>query len=130
MIQEIASEGTVFAIIADTAGMSDGIHQLTDPALQLQALMRKHGKGQRVAKHAHKEIERTATHLNEGLVVIAGGLRARIFDAGGKDIGTYDVAPGQCLLMLGGGHELEMTADTVVFEFKNGPYRDDKIPLA
>jgi hypothetical protein len=129
MTREIVSDGTVFALIADVSDVPEGIHPLTDPAWPLQVLMRKHGKGHRVAKHAHKALSRTATQLNEGLVVIAGTLRVRIFDAAGKDIGVYDISPGQCLLMLTGGHEVEVIEDAIVYEFKNGPYHDDKIPL-
>lgn len=129
MIQEIASKGKVFAFIAAASDIADGIHPLTDPTLPLQVLMRKHGKGHRVEKHAHKEVARTSTRLNEGLVVIEGELRAQIFDDDGDDIGIYTVTAGQCLLMIAGGHEIEMTADTIVFEFKNGPYYDDKILL-
>jgi len=127
MIKEIVSGDMIFAIIADASDCTEGIQPLTDSAWPLQALMRAHKKGHRVAAHAHKEVSRVTKRLHEGLVVISGTLRARIFDTKRKEIGVYDVLPGQCLLMLNGGHEIEVINDAVVYEFKNGPYVDDKI---
>lgn len=129
MIKEIVSDGTLYALIAEASDVADGIVPLTKPSLPLQAMMRRHPKGHRVAKHSHKETSRSAVTLNEGLVLISGSLSVIISDKSGIEIGTYSVSAGQCLLMLSGAHEIQVTENTVFFEFKNGPYVDDKVPL-
>lgn len=129
MIKEIASNGTLFALIADAADVAPGIHPLTDGALPLQALMRRHPAGHEVANHMHRPVVKSTNGINEGIVVISGALSVTISDREGKDLGTHTVSSGQCLLMLEGAHHLTMTEDIVFFEFKNGPYVDDKIML-
>lgn len=127
MIREVVSGGTLFALIADASDIGNGIQPLTKPELPLQALMRRHPQGHRVPKHSHKKVSKSTEQLNEGLVVLAGSLSVTVADAAGKDIGTYAVSSGQCLLMFDGWHEIHVTEDTVFFEFKNGPYVEDKI---
>lgn len=129
MTQEISSEGTVFALIADTSDIAEGVYPLTDSTQSLQVLMRKHTLGYVAPKHIHKEVMRSTVQINEALLVISGELTARIGDMDGKDIGTYIVSAGQCLLMLKGTHEVVVTKDAVVYEFKNGPFIDDKVLL-
>lgn len=129
MIQEIRSKGTLFACIADASDIADGIHPLTDSALSLQSLMRKHTKGHIVPMHSHKQISKTTEQLNEGLVVITGALLVTIADKENKTMGVYTISAGQCLLMFDGWHSVEVTENAVFYEFKNGPYCEDKVVM-
>ncbi len=130
MIKKISSKGKVFAYILDLSDTPVGTESPTDPTGSLQVLMRHMKKGHVVGKHTHKRIPKTTKQLNEGLVVIAGELRTRIFDTEGKAIGAArTVSAGQCLLFVDGGHTVEITKNARIFEFKNGPYVDDKIVL-
>lgn len=129
MTQEISSEGTVFALIADTSDIAEGVYPLTDPMFSLQVMSRKHMAGYIAPKHTHKEVLRSSVQVNEALVVMSGEITARIGDMEGKDIGTYTISVGQCLLMLKGTHEIIVTKDALLYEFKNGPFVDDKVLL-
>ena len=129
MTQEISSEGVLLALIADASGIAEGIYPLTDTALPLQSLMRKHKKGHLVPMHSHKRISKTTEQLNEGLVVISGTLSVTISNNENKNVGVYAVSAGQCLLMLDGWHSVEVAEDAVFYEFKNGPYIEDKVVM-
>ncbi len=129
MIKEIAAQGSILALILDLSDMEVGTISPTNPGWSLQVLMRKLVAGHSVGKHTHKLIEKSTKQLNEGLVVIKGAIQTEIFDAAGVSAGVYEVTEGQCLFFAEGGHSVEVLNDALIFEFKNGPYVDDKIAL-
>lgn len=127
MIKKITAGKTLLALVLDTKDIGEGITAVTDPAGSLQLLMRKNKKGTAVAMHKHKKMPRTIERIQEGLVVMKGEVKATIADRRGKVVGTYKVTAGQCLFLANGAHRVEITKNAVIYEFKTGPYRDDKV---
>ena len=77
----------------------------------------------------HEKVLKSSEQPQEAIVVVAGSLRVKIFGRDGTKVGVYEVFTGQCMLIADGAHEVEMTSDTLAYEFKTGPYVPDKIMI-
>lgn len=89
--------------------------------------------GKTVLGHRHKSIERTTIGTHEAWVVMSGSIRADIFDIDDTFVNSWTLSVGAIVLYQNGGHGLtSLEFNTVIYEFKNGPYGgpdDDKIPV-
>tara|TARA_R110001583_G_scaffold12547_2_gene55596 strand:- start:10076 stop:10480 length:405 start_codon:yes stop_codon:yes gene_type:complete len=75
--------------------------------------------------NAHKHLEniREITITQESWVVIRGKVKAYYYDTDNELITTAELSAGDCTITFRGGHNYEsMEDDTLVYEFKNGPY--------
>lgn len=129
MITEIKQGKKIFALIFDLSSAKEGAFPVTDPSWPIQVLLMKRKQGHVVTKHMHKKIRKISQQPQEALVVVRGQLQASIFDRKGKFISKKNITAGQCLLLADGGHEVKITKNALIYEFKTGPYVDDKIPL-
>ena len=129
MRTEVKSGKTIYAIIFDLSSLKEGTFPVTDPKWPLQLLLMKRKRGHVVTKHMHKKILKSSRHPQEAIVVIKGDIEASIFDRKGVFIAKKKVGAGECILIVEGAHEVKITKDALVYAFKDGPYKDDKIPL-
>jgi len=77
----------------------------------------------------HRKIKKFSKQPQEALVVVRGAILASIFDRKGTLLAKKKITPGQCLLIVDGGHEVKFTKNSLVYAFKDGPFVDDKIIL-
>lgn len=117
------------ALVVDFASAKEGTHPVTPVAWPLQLLLMKRPAGHVVAKHMHKRIRKTSQQPQEALVVIKGQLEAKIFDRKARFIAKKKVTAGQCLLLVDGAHEVKFTKNSLIYAFKDGPHKNDKIAL-
>jgi len=129
MITEIKKENKVVALLIGNSDILDGTHPITDPKCSLQMLMMKRKKGHVFAKHTHAKLDRSTSELQEAVVVNKGKLLVTVCERDGKDIGAYEVSEGQCLFLIDGGYKIEVLEDASFYEFKNGPFQEDKVSL-
>lgn len=89
--------------------------------LQLAAMRLPAGKKFRPHKHVY--CEKTSTIAQESWVVITGKVKAFFYDVDDKIIAEEVLWPGDCSITLRGGHTYEILEDdTLVYEYKTGPY--------
>lgn len=75
----------------------------------------------------HKHIEKERTHINqiaqESWVIIKGRVRCKFFDIDDTLISDPILGVGDASFTLYGGHTYEILEDdTIVYEYKTGPY--------
>lgn len=75
----------------------------------------------------HKHIEKKRTHekqiAQESWVVIKGRVKCKFYDINDELIAEPVLGPGDASFTLYGGHTYEiLEEDTVVYEYKTGPY--------
>ena len=74
----------------------------------------------------HKHIWKTGQKkviAQESWVVIRGSVKVTMYDLDDKVIATPILYPGDCSMTFQGGHTYEiLEEDTVVYEYKTGPY--------
>lgn len=102
---------------------ASGLTAYSEPEDYVQVLVWRYSAGKTLATHEHLTVPRVAQRTQEVIVVTRGAVRARIFDRKRNPVAAVDVAAGESLVLLDGGHGYEITQDdTQVVEVKNGPY--------
>jgi len=91
--------------------------------LQLATLKMEKGKTFKPHKHIWKSGEEKCI-AQESWVVIKGSVKVIMYDLDDKVISTPILYPGDCSMTFQGGHNYEiLEEDTVVYEYKTGPYK-------
>lgn len=92
-----------------------------DEFLQLASI--KMNKGQTFKAHKHIIHEKTTNIAQESWVVIKGSVKCIFYDLNDKIIGEYILKEGDCSMTFRGGHNYLILEDnTIVYEYKTGPY--------
>ena len=97
-----------------------------DPDQYLQLAVMKLNKGKTFNAHKHNQHEdyvEEDRRAQESWVVISGEVQVMYYDLNGKYIKSDILYPGDASITLMGGHNyLILEDDTIVYEFKTGPY--------
>lgn len=73
--------------------------------------------------HLEKSVHSRIKHAQESWVVIRGSVKAYFFDLDQSLVATAVLRAGDISFSLHGGHGYEtLTSETLVYEFKTGPY--------
>ena len=89
--------------------------------LQLASL--KMTKGTTFKAHKHIIVEKTTNIAQESWLVIKGSVKCIFYDLDDKKIAEPILYPGDCSMTFRGGHNyLILEDDTIVYEYKTGPY--------
>ena len=100
--------------------------------LQLAALRMNKGKTFKPHKHILKPGEKEVI-AQESWVVIKGTVAVKMYDEDDKLIATPILHAGDCSMTFRGGHTYEILEDdTIVYEYKTGPYKGvekDKVDI-
>jgi cupin fold WbuC family metalloprotein len=100
--------------------------------IQLSALNMEKGHTFKPHQHIWKPGEKEVI-AQESWVVIKGSVECNFYDTDGTLLSKPILTPGDCSVTLGGGHTyLILEDDTLVYEYKTGPYKgieSDKIFL-
>jgi len=91
--------------------------------IQCSFLRMENGKTFRPHKHIWKKPSFTQTIAQESWVVIRGSVKAHFFDTDMQLLETHILQAGDASFTLEGGHTYEILEDdTLVYEYKTGPY--------
>jgi hypothetical protein len=128
-IESIEREGLAYALIIRSQATSDAKYNfLTDSASPLQLGMNFYQTGEVIKAHYHlqKRVE-TNSVVQEFLLIAAGRALLRLYDAQDqREFTARQLEAGDMVLLLAGGHGLDIQADTKIVELKLGPY-DGKV---
>lgn len=98
-----------------------------DEFLQLAILKMEQGKTFAPHKHIFKEVPPEAI-AQESWVVMRGRVKVIFYDLNDKIMATDELGPGDLSITLAGGHNYEiLEEDTLVLEYKTGPYYGQKL---
>ena len=99
-----------------------------DNFLQLATLKMPLGKTFRAHKHIWKDNTQSQCIAQESWIVIKGKVKCFFYDLNDEIIQTETLNPGDCSITLAGGHNYEiLEEDTIVYEYKTGPYQGIKL---
>ena len=94
----------------------------------LQLASMKMYKGQTFKAHKHVIIEKVTNIAQESWLVIKGSVKCIFYDLDDTLIAEPILFPGDCSMTFRGGHNyLILEDDTIVYEFKTGPYLGQKL---
>ena len=84
-------------------------------------------------KHIWKDSKITKVIAQESWVVVKGKIKVEYYDLNNELLETFILTEGDCTITLYGGHNYtSLTDDSLVYEFKTGPYEgqaNDKEPI-
>jgi hypothetical protein len=121
-VEAIGREGRVFAyVMRDTPGEKKTTFLTPDEAIQQVGFV-VHPAGAEVKRHYHLPLERSIVGTPEVLVVRQGRCEMDVYDHEQQLVCTRELATGDIMVMVGGGHGFRMVEDTVLLEVKQGPY--------
>lgn len=93
----------------------------SDEFLQVSALCLP--KDKTFKPHKHIAVDKHTTITQESWVVVQGKVKARLYDLDDQIIAEEILSPGDISLTLHGGHNyVALEEDTLIYEFKTGPY--------
>ena len=101
--------------------------------LQVSSLKIADGESFQAHRHIWKELKVAQTIAQESWVVIAGKIEVTFFDLDDSLISKHELSPGDCSITLQGGHSYTAIGESLVYEFKSGPYEgqaNDKVMIA
>jgi len=105
--------------IEDIEGRSD----IAPPEEFLQLATLKMQLGQTFKPHKHITLEKTTNIAQESWIVIRGSVKCIFYDLDDTIIAEPILNPGDCSMTFRGGHNyLILEDDTIVYEYKTGPY--------
>lgn len=105
----------------------NGNKVLTTAEEPLQILSLSHIKGKEIAPHFHKSLRRETTYTQECVVVIHGKIKIDLYGPDRKYFKHLYLKAGELFMLVSGGHSLHFVEDSKIFEFKNGPYKNDRV---
>jgi cupin fold WbuC family metalloprotein len=101
--------------------------------LQLATLRMEKGKTFRPHQHIWKNSPTDKIIAQESWIVVKGSVKVYMYDIDGTLLTTEIINQGDCSMTFEGGHTYEsLKDDTVVYEYKTGPYtgiENDKVFL-
>lgn len=98
-----------------------------DQFIQCSYLNMNKGKTFKPHKHIWKDFS-GSTIAQESWVIIQGSVKVLFYDIDGSFITSHVLNSGDSSFTLEGGHTYEILEDnTIVYEYKTGPYRGQKL---
>ena len=124
-IETVEHEGLAYALVIRARATSDAKYNfLTDSANPLQLGMNFYKAGEVIKAHYHlkRQIE-TNSIVQEFLLIGAGKALLRLYRADDQtEFTSLPLDTGDMVLLLAGGHGLDIEEDTKIVEIKLGPY--------
>jgi len=124
-IETVERNGVAYALIIRSQATSDAKYNfLTDSANPLQLGMNFYKAGDVIKAHYHlkRQLE-TNSIVQEFLLIGSGKALLRLYDAGDQsEFTALHLDAGDMVLLLAGGHGLDIEEDTKIVEIKLGPY--------
>jgi len=95
-----------------------------DNFLQLAVLKMQNGKTFKPHRHIYKPVNYDKTIAQESWIIVRGKVKVILYDIEGNDVLAEPIlTAGDASITLKGGHNyLILEDDTLVYEYKTGPY--------
>jgi cupin fold WbuC family metalloprotein len=123
---------SVLALIVSKNFSGKKYNFLTSPEASLQLGINFYDPGETIRPHRHKRQKRVIYRTQEFIMVAAGSLTLLLYDEKDRLVGRCSLGPGDCVLLVNGGHGFKVRTKTKLVEIKQGPFLKarDKIFLA
>ena len=125
-VVEVKKDDQLLAIILRSTYRESGIHFLTSNELSQQLAFMRHPTGKIILPHVHNPVERRVSYTQEALFIRAGRLRVDFYDSYQRYLESYELLPGDVILLVTGGHGFEILEECEFVEVKQGPYAGDQ----
>ena len=126
MIDKIAHNNVLLALIVSDKYNIPGVHFFTDDQLSQQLAYMHHPKGKFIQPHIHNPVPREVHYTQEVLFIKKGKLKVDFYSNDQIYLESRTLLDGDVILLIQGGHGFEVLEELEMFEVKQGPYAGDK----
>ena len=117
-----AKPNLLLHLVQRAADISEPRTEVISPGEVLQLATLRLPQGKTFRPHAHIPCPRETDATQESWVVIKGRVKTVFYDIDDTIVHIDELGPGDCSVTLRGGHNYECLEESVVYEFKTGPY--------
>lgn len=121
-VETIEHNGEMLALIIRNDYEKPGISFFTPDSLSQQLAYMHHPAGKVIDAHMHNPVPRMVAYTQETLFIKRGRLRVDFFDDQQTYLESRELAPGDVILLVKGGHGFEVLEELEMIEVKQGPY--------
>lgn len=121
-IEKIEFNGILFAIILRKNLEPEATCFFTSKENSLQLGIIKHSKGYNEPPHIHKRFEKVINDVQETLHIEYGIVKVNFYDDDGKLVGSSTLTEGDTIILINGGHAINVLEDFKGVKVKQGPY--------
>ena len=121
-IEHITHESMNLAIIIRSNYYSEGIVFFTPNSYSQQIGYMNRPAGYIITPHVHNPLPREVHYTNEVLFIRSGRIRVDFYSEEQVYLQSEELKTGDLILLIRGGHGLEMLEPTEMIEVKQGPY--------
>lgn len=127
-IEEIKYEKKLLAIIFRKSIKAEGVKFLTNPSHTLQLGLIEHSKGKVIREHIHRQdVKYKVDTTEEFLYVERGVIKLKLFSGNWSKVKEITLKAGDFVLLISGGHGIDVLSKCRIIEVKQGPYPGDKL---
>jgi hypothetical protein len=113
----------ILHIINRKPDIKDGRVELVETDQFIQCAALKHPSGKTFKAHRHiMQVRNHAYIPQESWVVISGLIQVTLYDIDNSVLHVDILEPGDISITLEGGHNYLFMEDSIVYEYKTGPY--------
>ena len=121
--------GKLLAMVVDYISNKENKYFVTDNEAKLQVATFNLEKNDNILKHIHPPQQRNVKTTSEVLIILDGEIEYEIFDEDLEFCQSGIINGGSMLILISGGHGLNVKKNTKFIEVKQGPYNEsiDKV---
>lgn len=123
----ITKDGVVFAIVVQKEIETEGVNFITPVEHPIQVGLLQHKGGKFVDLHFHNNFKYNVNTTHEILYVEEGEIEVVVTDFDWSEIEKVTLSKGEMIILLDGGHSVDLKDGSRVWEFKQGPYPGDSV---
>jgi hypothetical protein len=127
-----SADGRIIAIVARGDFVGEGLNFLSENHFPLQLGVNSYKKGAKIRPHFHVERQIIIDRIQEVIYIKSGEALVNLFDFNGVRFKSLNLAAGDLIFFVSGGHGFEISEDTIIIEVKQGPYlgkAEDKVMI-
>ncbi|MDR1482249.1 MAG: hypothetical protein LBI74_06460 [Synergistaceae bacterium] len=117
--------GVMLAMIIRSSFTADGVNFFTPNDFSQQLAYMRHRAGRVIDAHVHNPVMREVHYTLEVLFIRKGRLRVDFYDKEQNYLESRELAEGDTILLVEGGHGFEVIEEVEMIEVKQGPYAGD-----
>lgn len=125
-VDRVVHGGRELAVIIPAGFRSDGIEFFTKPEYSQQLAYMNRPAGHRIGAHVHNKVNREVSDTLECLFVRSGRIRLELYSQGQAPVASRELGAGDIVLLVAGGHAIEVLEAAEIVEVKQGPYAGDE----
>ncbi len=118
----IEFNGVQYALLFPKQPLEEGVHFLTPSSMPLQLGLLVHPAEKYIKPHVHRNQDKLVHSTYEVLFVIEGRIEIQFYSPVGKLLGVQQMAAGDVIILMNGGHGLRVLERCCILEVKQGPY--------